>query len=168
MDDSLKKYKEYKTILSVNALIWFRGKVLLLKRADAKKIDPGLYAGIGGKVEPGESFYEAILREVKEETKITEFESIRPFAVAQHPYPPTDSEWVNVYFMVNLANHVKIKPTEDGEFFWIDPKDTASLPMPTDIKECIKILTNNPLAFVLSQIKHDDKGEIIKKDFKEF
>lgn len=168
MDDFLRKYKEYKTVLSVNALIWSVGKVLLLKRADTKKIDPGLYAGIGGKVEPGESFYEAILREVEEETGITKFESIRPFAVAQHPYPPTDSEWVNVYFVVNLANQVEIKPTEDGEFFWIDPRDIDPLSMPTDIKECIKILFKNPQAFVLSQIKHDDKGEIIEKDFKEF
>jgi 8-oxo-dGTP pyrophosphatase MutT (NUDIX family) len=53
----LKKYTDYKTILSVNALIWCDGKVLLQKRADDKKVDPGVFSGIGGKVEPHESFY---------------------------------------------------------------------------------------------------------------
>lgn len=168
MEDFLRKYKEYKTVLSVNSLIWSGGKVLLLKRAATKRIDPGLYAGIGGKVEPGESFYKAILREIEEETGIKEFESIRPFAVAQHPYPPTDSEWVNVYFTVNLKRQIEIKPTDDGEFFWIDPKDIEALPMPTDIKECIKILSKNPQAFILSWIKHDNAGEIVEKDFQEF
>ena len=49
--DDFNKYTDYKTVLSVNALIWCNGKVLMLKRADTKKVDPGFYAGIGGKVE---------------------------------------------------------------------------------------------------------------------
>jgi 8-oxo-dGTP pyrophosphatase MutT (NUDIX family) len=74
--NDFSKYTDYKTVLSVNALIFCEGKILMLKRADNKKVDPGLYAGIGGKVEPHESFYAALLREIKEETGITEFESI--------------------------------------------------------------------------------------------
>ena len=40
------KYTDYKTVLSVNALIWCEGRVLLLKRADDKKIDPGFVKGV--------------------------------------------------------------------------------------------------------------------------
>ena len=54
--NDFSKYTDYKTVLSVNALIFCDGKVLLLKRADDKKVDPGFYSGIVGKVEPHESF----------------------------------------------------------------------------------------------------------------
>ena len=36
----LKKYKDYSTILAVVAFIRCNGKVLLLKRATGKKVDP--------------------------------------------------------------------------------------------------------------------------------
>ncbi len=160
------KYTDYKTILSVNALIWCRGKILMLKRAETKKVDPGIYAGIGGKVEPHESFYDALVREIKEETGITEFESIRPYSITQHPYPPTDSEWVNVYFMVKIAKKVEVKQIEEGTFHWVDPKEIDSLPAPADIKEYIKILAKNPNAFIFGFFDHSEDGKLAEKTIK--
>ncbi len=160
------KYTNYKTVLSVNALIWCKGKILLLKRSDNKKVDPGLYAGIGGKVEPHESFYDALMREVEEETGLKEFESVRPYSVTQHPYPPTDSEWVNIYFVVNISRQVEIKPTEDGTFHWVDPEDTDGLPMPVDIREYVKILSENSNAFIFGFFDHDKEGKLIEQSIK--
>jgi 8-oxo-dGTP diphosphatase len=164
--EDFNKYTDYKTVLSVNALIWCNGKVLMVKRADTKKIDPGLYSGIGGKVEPHESFYSALIREIEEETGITKFELIRPYSVTQHPYPPTDSEWVNIYFFVKIAKQVKIRPTEDGTFHWVDPKEIDNLPTPTDIKDYIKILSENPNAFILGYFDYDKEGKLVKKSIK--
>ncbi len=42
--------------------------VLLMKRADHKRIFPGYYNGIGGHVERGEDPYTGALREIREET----------------------------------------------------------------------------------------------------
>ena len=162
------KYTDYKTVLTVNALIFCDGKILMLKRAENKKVDPGLYSGIGGKVEPHESFYAALIREIEEETELTEFESIRPYSVTQHPYPPTDSEWVNIYFIVNIAKQIDIKPTEDGTFHWIDPQDAEKLPMVQDLKDYIKILSKNPTAFILGFFDHNKEGKLIEKDIKVF
>jgi 8-oxo-dGTP diphosphatase len=159
----LEKYKEYKTILSVNALIWAGGKLLLIKRADNKEIDPGIYSGIGGKVEPGEDFYSALLREIKEETGLTEFKSIRPYSITQHPYPSSTAEWIGFYFIVELEEQILIPANEEGEFLWVDPKDIDSLPMVTDLKDYIKILSKNPKAFILGFFDHDDSGEITSK-----
>lgn len=157
------KYTDYKTVLSVNALIFCNDKVLMLKRADNKKVDPGLYAGIGGKVEPHESFYDALIREIEEETGISEFESIKPYSVTQHPYPPTDSEWVNIYFIVKISKQVEIKPTEDGIFYWLDPMEAIKLPMADDIKEYLKIITNDPTAFIFGFWDHGTDGKLIEK-----
>ena len=161
--NGFEKYTNYKTILSVNALIWCDGKVLMLKRADTKKVDPGLYAGIGGKVEPHESFYYALTREIEEETGIKEFEIVRPYSITQHPYPPTDSEWVNLYFIVKISKQVEVKPTEDGTFHWIDPKDFEKLPMAVDTKEYLGILKENPDAFIFGFFDHDKDGELTSK-----
>jgi 8-oxo-dGTP diphosphatase len=157
------KYTDYKTILSVNALIWCKGKVLLLKRSKNKNVDPGIYSGVGGKVEPHESFYDALIREIKEETGLTEFESIKPFSITQHPYPPSNAEWVNVYFNVMVNKQVKIPPSEDGSFDWINPKDFNSLPIVADLKEYIGILVKNPKAFIFGFFDNDKSGKLINK-----
>ncbi len=158
-----RKYTNYKTVLSVNALIFSEGKLLLLKRSADKKVDPGLYAGIGGKVEPHEDFYSALTREIKEETGLTEFEKVRLYSVTQHPYPPTDSEWVNLYFIVNISKQVEIKPTDDGTFHWITLKEALELPMAKDIKDYLKILSENPNAFILGYFDHDKDGKIVEE-----
>lgn len=160
------KYTDYKTILTVNAFIQCKNKILLQKRAKNKIVDPGLYSGIGGKVEPHESFYEALLREIEEETGLTEFESIKLYSITQHPYPPTDSEWVNVYFTVNILEPVKIKSTDDGTFHWIDPKEIDKFPTPVDVKDYIKIISENPSAIILGFFDHNKVGKLIKKTIK--
>ena len=164
--DKFKKYKDYKTILSVNALIWCKGKVLLLKRANDKSVDPGVYSGVGGKVEPHESFYDAILREVKEETGLDKFESIKLYSVTQHPYPPTGAEWVNLYFYINIKEQTKIQSSEDGEFHWINPKNVNKIPMVKDLQEYINILVNNPNAFIFGFFNNNKEGELISKTIK--
>lgn len=160
------RYTDYRTILSVNALILCDGKVLMLKRADTKKVDPGLYGGIGGKVEPHESFYDALYREVEEETGIKELENIRLYSVTQHPYPPDDSEWVNLYFTASIPKQIKIKPTKDGTFHWVNPKDSDNLPMPQDISDYLKILSENPNAFIFGFYNHNNEGKLIEKIIK--
>ena len=157
------KYTNYKTVLSVNALIFSEGKLLLLKRSADKKVDPNLYAGIGGKVEPHEDFYSALLREIKEETGLTEFKSVKLYSVTQHPYPPTNCEWVNLYFLVTIEKQIEIPRSEDGEFFWIDPSETENLPMPQDLKKYIKIISENSNAMILGYFDHNKEGTTINE-----
>ena len=161
--NDFSRYTDYKTVLTVNALIWCKDKVLMLKRAKDKKVDPGVYSGVGGKVEPHESFYAALLREIEEETGLTEFKSIRAYSITQHPFPPLDSEWVNVYFIVEIDNQVEIRPTEDGIFDWLDPKEVDNLPMVQDLKDYLKILSQNPQAFIFGFFDHNKEGELTEK-----
>lgn len=144
----LSKYTDYKTVLSVNALIFSEDKLLLLKRSANKKVDPNVYGGIGGKVEPHEDFYTALLREIEEETGITEIKSIKLYSVTQHPFPPSSCEWVNLYFKVTIDRQIKIPVSEEGEFFWVDPNKVDNLPMPKDLKKYVKIITESPSAFI--------------------
>ena len=61
------------------------GRVLLAQRAPGTHL-AGLWEFPGGKVEPGESPEEALVREVREELGI-EISRFRPFQFAHHAYP---------------------------------------------------------------------------------
>jgi len=160
------KYTDYKTVLSVNAFIWCGKKMLMLKRADNKKVDPGLYSGIGGKVEPHESFYDALSREIEEETGIKEFQIARLYSVTQHPYPPSDSEWVNLYFIVNIPKQIEVKQTKDGTFHWLTIEEALKLPSAQDTHDYLEILSKNPSAFIFGFFDHDKEGKLIEKNIK--
>lgn len=62
---------EYVFGLAVRALIFDEeGKVLILKRSTESKTNPGRWELPGGKVDQGESFDKALIREVYEETNL--------------------------------------------------------------------------------------------------
>lgn len=64
---SLKPYR-----LSVKvAIIDCHGRCLILRRSHRCKANAGRWDLPGGKVEPGESFHEALLREIAEETGLS-------------------------------------------------------------------------------------------------
>lgn len=46
-------------------------KIVMLKRSATKKFAPGMYTGIGGKVEPNETLLKSAYRELAEETGLT-------------------------------------------------------------------------------------------------
>jgi 8-oxo-dGTP diphosphatase len=56
-------------VLSVRMIIQdIDGNCLLVRRSKTNKSNVGKWEFPGGKIDPGEAFYEALLREVKEET----------------------------------------------------------------------------------------------------
>jgi 8-oxo-dGTP diphosphatase len=58
--------------LAVRALITDEdGKILIIKRSTDSKTNPGKWELPGGKVDQGEPFDQALIREVKEETNLT-------------------------------------------------------------------------------------------------
>lgn len=161
----LDKYTSYKTNLSVVAFLRCQGKILLLKRAMTKKVDPGKYTGVGGKVEPGESFVDAVVREVQEETGLTiSSEKLVPNGIFQIADPENDAEWVITAFMVETDEEVKIEPSEDGEFHWLRPEKLTGLPVLPDVADYLETITKNPRAFVLTYIKYDGRGNVIAKN----
>lgn len=164
---NLLKYTQYKTVLSSNILIFAEGKVLLMKRAKNKIVDPGRFSGIGGKVEPGESYLQTAIRELEEETGI-KLKNLKPYGITQTIDPPTGAEWVSVNFIGKIPKIVNIPPSEDGEFYWVKPVEAEKLDIVNDLKKYIKILAKNDSIFLLSQYIFDKQGKLISEDVKIF
>lgn len=151
----------------MNILIFSEGKVLLVKRPMTKKVNPGKYSGIGGKVEQKESYLQAAKRELKEETGL-EIENLRPYGVTQSVAPSFGAEWVHVNFIATLPKPITLPSSEEGDFQWIEPLSVDKLDMVSDLKEYAKILAQNDRVYLLGQFIYDVQDKLIKKNIQVF
>lgn len=102
------------------------GKVLVLKRAENNYRAPGKFDLPGGGLNEGESFEEALLREIKEETRL-EVEIGPVIYVFDFDLGEKEKEkniGKGVRFLAFAKNNeVKIAKKEHQEYFWLDPQE---------------------------------------------
>lgn len=113
---------------SVTNFLYCGDEYLFIKRNLNKRIDPGRLNGIGGRVEPGENYLEAAIRETEEETgyKVTP-EDIKLSAVAKLEGGYKE-DWVMCFFKIKVP-HKNIplgNKTEDGDLLWINKDEVFS------------------------------------------
>lgn len=102
----------------VAALIWNNDKFLICQRP-ADKARPLLWEYVGGKVEPGETKEDALIRECKEELDITVSVGSVFFDVV-HEYP--DITIHLTLFNADIAAG-EIKLLEHNDYRWITPDE---------------------------------------------
>lgn len=121
------KNKELYAVASVKAFIEYKGKILILR--ESKKYsggtNHGLYVIPGGKVNEGEHFLDALVREVKEECGIISKIKIRhPFHVDEWyvSVPGKPRHIVGIYFhCISLKENIVINDEFDT-YAWINPR----------------------------------------------
>jgi 8-oxo-dGTP diphosphatase len=98
--------------------------ILILKRAPNSRSNPRCWELPGGKVEPGESFDKAMIREIKEETNL-DITLKRAVGIAQQDLPYIHS--VHVIMTVDVdSGDLKISE-EHTEFKWATLEEIKSL-----------------------------------------
>ena len=93
---------------------------LLMKRADNKKLAPGLWSGVGGHLEPEElnNPLEACLREIYEETGITREQLID--LKLKYIVLRKRKEEIRIQYIYFATSKTKqFVNSEEGELFWI-------------------------------------------------
>lgn len=122
--------------LTVLCLVEDGDRVLLQNRV---KNDWQGYALPGGHVEPGESFVDAVIREMKEETGLT-VASPRLAGVKQFPIE-------NGRYMVLLFKATRwtgeLRSSEEGKMEWIRYSDLPGLKTVDDLEELLRVI-NTP------------------------
>jgi 8-oxo-dGTP pyrophosphatase MutT (NUDIX family) len=151
-----------RTILfSVTNFLYIGDEYLLLHRSMDRKVDAGRLNGIGGKLEEGENFLEAAIRETQEETgyevtaKDIQFSGI----IKLHGGYPED--WVMCFFKIKvpkktipLGSHIP-----DGDLIWM-PKDkvlTSGYELVDDLYHVWESIITDKTFFATTEIGEDEK-----------
>lgn len=123
----------------VAALVWDNDKFMICQRP-ANKARPLLWEFVGGKVEPGETKEQALVRECQEELDIT-LEVAEPFMDVMHEYPD-----INVHltlFNSKISSGVP-RLIEHNDIAWITPAEISNYEFcPADQEILKEIITRN-------------------------
>ena len=113
----------------VAAIIEKDGKVLFCKRGAGGNC-PFLWEFPGGKIEPGETPFEAIIREIREELS-AEIEPTEIFCEYPFSYPEKE---IYFYFIKAKLLSEKIEATFHSETKWLSPVESENLEFcPADV-----------------------------------
>ena len=103
------------------------GRVLICQRPKGKQL-AGLWEFPGGKVEPGETPEQALIRELKEELSVTITEAcLAPFVFASHAY---DSFHLIMPLFLLRRWEGLVKAREHEALAWVKPARLNDYPMP--------------------------------------
>lgn len=116
------------------------GEMLLLKRSESNKTFQGYWQLPEGKIEPGESPEEAMLREIDEETKLKVSNlKLNSIHVSQFNLSSTHYITVRLIFFMNFRG--KIKLSEDhSEYRWLSKNGALRKKLLVGTKEILKTI----------------------------
>jgi 8-oxo-dGTP diphosphatase len=114
-------------LVAACALVDTDGRILIAQRPEGKSM-AGLWEFPGGKVEPGETPEETVIRELKEELGVdTKTSCLAPLTFASHSY---DTFHLLMPLYVCRRYEGIPRPLEGQAVKWVWPKDLRSYPMP--------------------------------------
>ena len=124
--------------LAVLCLIKDGDRVLLQNRV---KKDWQGYTLPGGHVECGESFVDAVVREMKEETGLT-IEKPRMVGIKQ--FPIDGGRYIVLLFEATQFTG-EVVSSEEGEMTWVDRAELANISAVDDLQELLKVFDDPEL-----------------------
>lgn len=111
------------------------GKILVLRRHPKSKTNPHKWELPGGKIEKGEFFDEAYIREIKEETSLDV--KVGDFCEAvQDDYPHKRTVQLIMY-AEDVEGEVKISDEHD-DWMWVDIDEIKSLDITSSLEKIIE------------------------------
>ncbi|MEA3356902.1 MAG: DUF1653 domain-containing protein [Patescibacteria group bacterium] len=136
------KLKHPRLEVHVAGICFDGDKCLVLKRATNKTLYPGLWECGGGKVEPGENFEEALIREIEEEAGI-EIERLELLGTYTIPVPKLEQKKIpGIRFLCKIKSYLdQIEPKiskEHSEWKFVTEDELDKFEFIPGVKEEIK------------------------------
>ncbi len=113
------------------------------------------WIGIGGKLEPGETPFECVRREVYEETGLT-LDALHYHAFITFVSNEFGTEYMHL-FSANSFSGILNSNCEEGNLEWIDKRDLSKLPMWEGDKIFLNLMNTEDKFFSLKLVYDGDK-----------
>jgi mutator protein MutT len=124
--------------VAVEGVIINDGKILITQRSFERPHAPGEWEILTGRVDQGESFEEALNREIMEEVGL-KIEVLQPFNTFHFFRGPEKVEHLGVSFVCRYkGGEVKLDKTEQINYKWATPEEALELINDPSIKSSIK------------------------------
>lgn len=149
------EHKPEKVELTVLCLIHDGNRVLLQNRI---KEDWKGYTFPGGHVEAGESFVDAVIREMKEETGLT---VISPKMVGIKQFPIKGGRYIVLLFKAEEFTG-EVVSSDEGEMEWVDCDRLNEVNTVEDFHDLLKVI-NDPNLTEFQYVIEDDKWITVLK-----
>ena len=116
------------------------GKILVQNRKDPN------WSGIcfpGGHIEPNESFVESVIREVREETGLS---VENPVLCGTKQFQTRKGERYVVFFYKTNRFSGELRPSDEGNVFWIPRSDLNKYTLCADFEDMVKVFEDDNLS----------------------
>lgn len=130
--------KTERTELTVLCLLADGDRILLQDRV---KADWRGYTLPGGHVEPGESFVDAVIREMKEETGLT---VIEPKLVGIKQFPIDDGRYIVLLFRAEKYTG-ELVSSDEGKMEWVRRDSISQINTVNDLEELLRVMESPEL-----------------------
>ena len=97
----------------------------------------------GGHVEKDESFVEAVIREVREETGLTIEDPV--LCGTKQFQTDSDARYVVLFYKATRFSG-ELQSSGEGEVFWIDRKDLGKYPLSMDMEAMVQVMESENLS----------------------
>lgn len=122
--------------VAAKALIRYKGKLLLLKESDGDGSENGKYQIPGGGMEIGETFQEALKREVREETGLI-IKPLMPIMVEGWfaEMEGKKRQIVAIFYLCDADSDKVILSHEHDDYIWIAPRELPNYHVPHPVPQ---------------------------------
>lgn len=124
----------------VNCVLFYEGKILLVKRSGDLKFYPNVWNGISGFLDDGKDFDEKVKEEVSEEVGVTEenIVSIRRGDIFHQDEPAYGKTWIVHPVLVTVNTKVVTLDWEAERFQWLSIDEAKTLELLPGFDEVLK------------------------------
>lgn len=144
------------TYCSVTNFLRCGDEYLFIHRSPNRKVDPNRLNGIGGKLEPGENYVDAALRETHEETGYNVQKQDVRFIGVGRLEGGYQEDWVMTFFEIEVSSkEIPIgASTREGELVWLtaDQALHSTYELVDDLKIILPQLASGKVPFFFSSI----------------
>jgi mutator protein MutT len=136
----MKNKKIVQKIVVAGVIINKEGKVLILQRSKDEKVFPNMWELPSGKREFLEDSQDCLIREIKEETGLSNIKIIMPFYVFEYQIEKQKEirDTTQINFLVKLLKKQKVKlGAEHQNFAWISKNEIKNYQLSENIKKVI-------------------------------